>query len=167
MESDGGEDMAKFEPNGAVRLYHNNIEKITTTANGVTVAGNIVVSGTVDGVDVAALNTTASGKLSDVVDDTSPQLGGSLDLNSNNITGTGNINITGGTTVSGTNTVAGLSELSGAQFDGNVTPTSGQGVEIFAPDTSTGQIQSFDRNNKFWCYSKWNSYSYSIFWRWF
>ena len=79
IQSDGGEDMAKFEPDGAVRLYHNNVEKITTTSGGVTVAGNIVVSGTVDGVDVAALNTTASGKLSDVVDDTSPQLGGSLD----------------------------------------------------------------------------------------
>ena len=78
---------------------------------------------------------------SELVNDTSPQLGGDLDLNSNNITGTGNINITG------TSTISGLSSLSGAQFDGNVTPTSGQGVEIFAPDTSTGQIQSFDRTN--------------------
>ena len=77
--------MAKFEPNGSVRLYHNNIERITTTANGVTVAGNIVVSGTVDGVDVAALNTTASGKLSEVVEDGTPQLGGNLDTNSSNI----------------------------------------------------------------------------------
>lgn len=33
--------------------------------------------------------------LADVVDDTSPQLGGALDLNSQNITGTGNIAITG------------------------------------------------------------------------
>tara|TARA_R110000822_G_scaffold170340_6_gene310250 strand:- start:157 stop:417 length:261 start_codon:yes stop_codon:yes gene_type:complete len=32
---------------------------------------------------------------SDVVDDTTPQLGGDLDLNSNDITGTGNVNITG------------------------------------------------------------------------
>ena len=32
---------------------------------------------------------------STVVGDTSPQLGGNLDLNSNNITGTGNINTTG------------------------------------------------------------------------
>ena len=31
----------------------------------------------------------------DIVTDTTPQLGGNLDLNSNNITGTGNINITG------------------------------------------------------------------------
>ena len=38
---------------------------------------------------------------SDLVGDTSPQLGGNLDLNSNNITGTGNINTTGTLTVSG------------------------------------------------------------------
>jgi len=93
IQSDGGEDMAKFEPDGSVRLYHNNVEKITTTSGGVTVAGNIVVSGTVDGVDVAALNTTASGKLSDVVDDTSPQLGGSLDAQTNNITNVGKLGI--------------------------------------------------------------------------
>lgn len=36
-----------------------------------------------------------TGIISDVVEDTTPQLGGSLDLNSNNITGTGNVNITG------------------------------------------------------------------------
>ena len=39
-----------------------------------------------------------TGVTSDVVDDTSPQLGGNLDLNSNDITGTGNIDITGNIT---------------------------------------------------------------------
>jgi hypothetical protein len=37
--------------------------------------------------------------LTDIVEDTTPQLGGDLDLNSNNITGTGNINITGSGTL--------------------------------------------------------------------
>jgi len=41
----------------------------------------------------------------DIVTDTTPQLGGNLDLNSNNITGTGNINITGTGTFSGDLTV--------------------------------------------------------------
>ena len=41
------------------------------------------------------------GGISNVVEDTTPQLGGNLDLNSNNITGTGNINISG--TVTATN----------------------------------------------------------------
>ena len=35
------------------------------------------------------------GGISNVVEDTTPQLGGDLDLNNNNITGTGNVNITG------------------------------------------------------------------------
>lgn len=43
----------------------------------------------------------AGGGLSNVVEDTTPQLGGDLDLNSNNITGTGNINTTGTITTSG------------------------------------------------------------------
>ena len=49
--------------------------------------------------------TTTGGNIvsgqNDIVDDTSPQLGGDLDLNSNNITGTGNINITGTITATG------------------------------------------------------------------
>ena len=46
----------------------------------------------------------ASGGISNVVEDTTPQLGGNLDLNSNNITGTGNIDITGTLDVSSTAT---------------------------------------------------------------
>lgn len=46
--------------------------------------------------------TQAGGGISNVVEDTSPQLGGNLDLNSNDITGSGNIDITGNLTVSGT-----------------------------------------------------------------
>jgi len=45
------------------------------------VIGNIAVSGTVDGVDIAALNTTVSNITTDLVSDTSPQLGGTLDTN--------------------------------------------------------------------------------------
>ena len=45
--------------------------------------------------------------LTDIVQDGTPQLGGGLDLNGNDITGTGNINITGGVTMSGNLTVNG------------------------------------------------------------
>lgn len=45
---------------------------------------------------------TIGGGSGDVVDDTSPQLGGDLDLNSNDITGTGDINITGSISLTGT-----------------------------------------------------------------
>ena len=58
-----------------------------------------------------------AGGLSDVVSDTTPQLGGALDLNNNNITGSGSINITGGATISG-NLVAGTGTVGGLTFAG-------------------------------------------------
>jgi len=51
--------------------------------------------------DGSTLGGTVVSGLVDVVDDTSPSLGGDLDLNGNNITGTGNINITGTITATG------------------------------------------------------------------
>ena len=41
-------------PNGAVNLYHDNAIKLATTSTGIDVTGDIGVSGTVDGVDIAA-----------------------------------------------------------------------------------------------------------------
>ena len=40
--------------NGEVKLYHDNAEKLATTSTGIDVTGNVSVSGTVDGVDIAA-----------------------------------------------------------------------------------------------------------------
>ena len=41
--------------------------------------------------------------------------------------------------------VNGLTKSGGFQATGNVTPTTGQGVEIFSPSSSQGMIQAFDR----------------------
>ena len=54
-----------------------------------------------DGTTVGG-TTTIANTIDSLLADTSPQLGGELDLNGNNITGTGNINITGTITASGT-----------------------------------------------------------------
>lgn len=74
---------------------------IQASSGNITAGGNIVVGGTVDGVDIATRDavlstttTTANSAMQDLVDDTTPQLGGDLDLNGNDITGTGNISIT-------------------------------------------------------------------------
>lgn len=53
----GTEYMIAAKVNGEVRLYYNNVEKIKTTSTGIDVTGNIVVSGTVAGVDIAAEET--------------------------------------------------------------------------------------------------------------
>ena len=74
--------------NGAERMQINADGHVDILGNldvgaGIDVTGDISVSGTVDGVDIASLNSTVSGKLSNIVEDTSPQLGGDLDMNSN------------------------------------------------------------------------------------
>ncbi len=72
-----------------------------TTAITVTVADdshNHIIS------NVDGLQTALDAKLANVVEDTTPQLGGNLDLNSSNITGTGNIDTTGTLSLSNTTT---------------------------------------------------------------
>ncbi|MDB4358112.1 hypothetical protein N9Z29_00370 [bacterium] len=54
--------MLNASQSGAVNLYHDGDIKLETRADGVRVTGNIAVDGTVDGVDVAGLSTTVTGK---------------------------------------------------------------------------------------------------------
>ena len=61
----------------------------------------------------AAQGSTADSALQNVVEDTTPQLGGDLDLNSNDLTGTGNINITGTLQTSSNATIGGNLTVSG------------------------------------------------------
>jgi len=51
----------QFIENSETRLYHNGAEKLNTDSGGVTITGNIVVSGTVDGRDVASDGTKLDG----------------------------------------------------------------------------------------------------------
>jgi len=79
------------------------VEVVTfNTATTLDVAGNITVGGTVDGRDVATdgtkLDTIAANAIANLSEDTTPQLGGNLDLNTSNVIGTGNINVTGSIT---------------------------------------------------------------------
>ena len=84
---------------------------VTDTAN-VTAAGALMDSEVTNLAQVKAFDTSdyataaqgtkADSALQNVVEDTSPQLGGNLDLNSNDITGTGNISTTGDFTLTDT-----------------------------------------------------------------
>ncbi len=55
------ETMAQFIEDGAVDLYFDGVQKFTTTSTGVTVTGNLAVTGTVDGRDVATDGTKLDG----------------------------------------------------------------------------------------------------------
>ena len=57
MQGANEENMAHFVEDGAVKLFHNNTQKFQTASTGIDVTGNIVVSGTVDGRDIATDGT--------------------------------------------------------------------------------------------------------------
>jgi hypothetical protein len=70
-------------------------------------------------------NGGSGGGISNIIEDTTPQLGGNLDLNTSNITGVGNINIIGDITISQNIIASGFETPSGtsAQFlkaDGSI-----------------------------------------------
>tara|TARA_R100001443_G_scaffold3834_1_gene11732 strand:+ start:1125 stop:4184 length:3060 start_codon:yes stop_codon:yes gene_type:complete len=110
---------------GFLDVYINGV-KLTanefTATNGTSV---VLTEGafTGDQVQFISFNTTATGAggggsgITDVVQDTTPQLGGNLDLNSNNISGSGNIDYTGNLKISG---IATATTFVGA-LTGNVT----------------------------------------------
>jgi len=78
-----------------------------------------------------------SGLLTDVIEDTSPQLGANLDLNSFTIDGTGNINING--TITATNIVGPLS--GSVELVTDLTPQLGGNLDMNSKDiTGTGDI---------------------------
>jgi len=88
---------------------------------------------------VNILTGSGGSGLSDVVDDTTPQLGGGLDLNSQDITGTGNIDITGSITTDSNlvlTDASAPSSISGATilYAGTA---SGGGTGLFFVDGST------------------------------
>jgi hypothetical protein len=61
LQNGGGTTYLKIDSSGlgGLNLYYSGNEKLRTTSSGITVTGSIAVSGTVDGVDIAALNTSA------------------------------------------------------------------------------------------------------------
>ena len=69
-------------------------DTVSASAGG-TFNANVTVVGTLAATALTGDGSALTGVASDVVDDTTPQLGGDLDLNSNGITGTGDIDITG------------------------------------------------------------------------
>jgi len=105
LQALSGEESIVAAANGSVDLYYDNSKKLETTNTGVTVTGNIVgvtsAYATKFYGDGSGLTGLPAAGISDVVADTTPQLGGNLDLNGKNITGTGDIVITGVSTVGG------------------------------------------------------------------
>ena len=88
---------------------------------------------------VINLEAVAASGISNVVEDTTPQLGGDLDLNSNDITGTGNVNITGTVTATGA-TIASLTYPTSDGTSGQVLTTNGSGTLSFQTETDPSAL---------------------------
>ena len=91
---------------------------IITALNFIGAGNTFAVNGNVVDISIAG---GGGGGISNVVEDTTPQLGGNLDLNSKDITGTGNANITGvvtATTFSGSG--ASLTSIPAGQLTGTI-----------------------------------------------
>ena len=86
--------------------YYDGTEELTVlalpTANLISTDAYVVAYNATNNEFEMVAQTGGGGGLADVVDDTTPQLGGNLDLNSSDITGTGNVNITGNISLTGT-----------------------------------------------------------------
>lgn len=61
LQNGSSENFINAATNGAVTLYYDNAAKLATAATGVSVTGNVTVTGTVDGRDVAADGTKLDG----------------------------------------------------------------------------------------------------------
>ena len=111
---------------------------LSTSASTINFVGSgVVASGT--GSTKTITIAGGSGGLSDIVNDTSPQLGGNLDLNSNNITGTGDIGLTGDITITSTD----ASSSNGPALDlyrNSASPSSGDylGQVAYSGENSNG-----------------------------
>ena len=113
---------------------------IGTPSNGDVLKYNTSTSRWEAGVDI----DTDTGILS-IVEDTSPQLGGDLDLNSQNITGTGNINTTGDAEFSGNLTVQGNLTVNGSTTTIDVTQLEVDDPMIYLNrNADTGPTNSLD-----------------------
>lgn len=137
---------------------HTKLDGIETAAD-VTDTTNVVASLTAGtNVTIAADGTiSATGGTSGiahVVDDTTPELGGNLSLNSNDITGTGNLNFTGSVTLSGTvdgrDVAADGTKLDGIEAGANITDTANvtaAGALMDSEVTNLAQVKAFDSSD--------------------
>ena len=139
--SPSGTNTITISPNDQGKMYvvYNGSGQTATFTQGS--GGNISVANGKYGVifaDGAGAGAKVYGVDFDVLADTTPQLGGNLDLNSNNITGTGNIDITGtitstGALDTGSSAITTTGTVNAGTVDlGNWTVTESAGVLYFA-----------------------------------
>ena len=98
---------------GTVTLTESQVSQLDDlTGDDGNFSGSVSVAGSITAATLYGNGSNLTGisidAISNIVEDTTPQLGGNLDLNGSNITGTGNIDITGNVDVNGNLNVDGV-----------------------------------------------------------
>lgn len=116
--------------------FGNSADDQHTFTGSVDIDGRLGITGFTD-VSASLAAAVAGTGIQNIAEDTTPQLGGNLDLNSNDISGSGTINIGGGITSSGLLTVTGTGT---SQFSSHLQAHClGIGT---APSGTTGEIRA-------------------------
>jgi len=117
--------------------------KLINGTGGVNITGIVTATSFVgNGANITGLTASQVGAIADIVSDTTPQLGGNLDLNSKLINGTGGINITG--IITATNFVgngAGLTNLSITGIS-TITKSVFNNIDVTGISTFAGNINA-------------------------
>lgn len=115
---------------GGTEVLIEDNDSLVGTAGTINFGSGLSVSSATAGV------VTVTAASAEVINDTTPQLGGNLDLNSRTINGTGNINITGSSRFNGPATCTSDLDVTGtATFTGNIVTVSSVGVGTINPRT--------------------------------
>ena len=117
--------IAKFGTGNDLQIYHDGSNSYIQDGG----TGHLVIRGE----DIFIANTANDETMAGF------NVDGSVDLYHN---GSKKFETTGGGVI-----VTGIATAGAGRFTSNLTPVSGQGLEIFCPDTSSAQIQSYDREN--------------------
>ena len=139
VKVNAGETALEFVTSGATQntfstiavAGQSNVEADSTGDTLTLVAGTNVTITTAAGTDTVTINATDTG-ITDVVNDTTPQLGGNLGLSGNDILGVGNINLTPGTITATSGTLGSIQLI-----DNNISSTDSTQLSIQTPTSFT------------------------------
>ena len=144
----------QFEPAGSFSIVDGKDVSGNITGSAISASGTVTMLTASIGGGIFTSASLAGGRgVSDIVDDTTPQLGGNLDLNTNTISGSGNIKFSGSLEVNSVNATDDFFLLKSSSFDSLI--VNGQGVLTlggfsFDPTAIAGGFYYSSASNEFY-----------------
>ncbi len=144
----------QFEPAGSFSIVDGKDVSGNITGSAISASGTVtMLTASIGGGIFTSASLAGLGGVSDIVDDTTPQLGGNLDLNTNTISGSGNIKFSGSLEVSTVNATDDFFLLKSGSL--NALKVNGEGVLRlggfkFTPTAVSGGFYYNDDDDEFY-----------------